>query len=131
MGNRILNESDLTFIREQADLYAKHFNEYATHAEKLVNQFNNDPAVQAFYASGNFGNKQREKLSEIVKAIRKYLNVVSEGPDSLVEQTKKYVDRQMELNHSGLSSGAKNSTVNNANGPKFINPSTNSTYYKN
>ena len=78
--------------------------EMSKHADDIqiiLNSFNNQSIVESFYSSGDFGQDQRERLSELEKALRDYMAVICEGEESLVSQTLSFFDRYEELLRSG------------------------------
>ena len=58
--------------------------------------------MQSFYASGKFGDLERERFSKIFSVVEKYYGMII-GEDSLVGQTYKFIDAQQQLLQSGKS----------------------------
>ena len=101
---KILSESELERISDYVNGVESVTNRTLSQIEVVLKSFNNEEIVNSFYASGKFGIKEKERLEQVSKAIKRYQDVINGGEDSLIPQTRSYIKRQQELLRNGKAS---------------------------
>ena len=94
---KILNISDYQSVEENIKQMNARLEEFKTDITEAINVFENNQIVQEFYASGKYGTGIKERLEQIKLSVSKYVDAISNGNDSLVMQTRKYIAEQMKL----------------------------------
>ena len=97
MDGKILNLEQLKHLEEQLASINSYMVKSEIEISNIINSFDSESIVQQFYASGKYGSDVKERLEQIRIVMNQYYKLVSDGPDSLVSQTKKYVSNQIEL----------------------------------
>ena len=98
---KILSVEELNGLSNHLNRLVGYIDQTTTDMRTVINSFNNESIVNSFYASGNYGSDVETKLTGILSALEKYTNVISSGEDSLIAQTQKYIERQIELVENG------------------------------
>lgn len=69
--------------------------------KEIINSFENNEIVQSLYASGRFGEQEKEKIMAIQKGVEKYYAILNEA-DGLFPRTSKFLEEQRYLNEKGV-----------------------------
>ena len=112
-GSRILDaktcDEAIRTIREMSEYAQEFFDSY----ENGLKAFNSNSIVQSFYASGNYGKYNQERIEKVMSALSKYMETISNGPGSLCDETRKFLEKQESLLNSGVSSTSYESAATN------------------
>ena len=88
-------------LLESMDRNVTNFNsritEFYMKFDNLLKLFNDEAIVQSFYQSGFLGSQQKERLFELRKYTEEYVNLLTEGPDSLMSVIKNYIRAQKDI----------------------------------
>lgn len=97
MNQKILSMQDL----EAIDDYLVNFNgrilDFEVRFNGLLKLFENEEVVQSFYQSGFFGSAEKERIYALKNAVERYIQVISNGSNSLVVALKNFVREQKDL----------------------------------
>lgn len=92
--NHILSEEELQDILNDLSRISKEIAEEKEKIDIIINNFESNPVVESFYASGNFGKSNQETLQELKSYITEYESSIN-GGGGLVETTKSFVQNQL------------------------------------
>ena len=92
-----LKISDYETIENELASMKRIMAEYENDINEGLNAFENNKIVQDFYASGRYGSDIKERIQLFRSAVNEYLNALSSGDDSLVSQTVRYINNQINL----------------------------------
>ena len=96
--DEIISYEKLAQMREQVLDFVKSLGYITEALDVIIDSFSNKPITQSFFASGNFGEAQNEKLIQIERSIIKYRDTIN---GSLVPETLNFIDSQMSRLNQG------------------------------
>ncbi len=103
--DRIISREEAAEIRSNVAAFQTAVYNTTNAAVKVIESFSNEKVVDSFFASGNYGQKEKELMEKILKGVNEYNEAIS-GADGLIVQTLKYLDTHTELVESGTASGS-------------------------
>ncbi len=95
-GN-ILDISRLQSIKGKANNIRESFDQLVTYMNQIVKSYDNEEIVNSFYASGNFGGLNKEKLTLTLQALNDY----REAANNLVSSTILFCDAEIQRRRTG------------------------------
>ena len=97
---KILSNNELAEISQQVNNYGNEVTQYIESIKTIIKNLNNEEIANVFYASGKFGDAQKEKLDKLRVALEKYQTRIVTDNNSLVNETQKYITKLTERNNS-------------------------------
>ena len=96
----LLTDEKISYIREDLANFEKQVTVFRNDLDEIISSFDSNDVVQSLYASGKFGQQEEEYIREIRKGVEDYYNLLTSG-NGLINQTKKYLNEQENLNAKG------------------------------
>ena len=106
----IMSYDDYVSAMKSLDTFKHSLEKTITDCKTVIDSFSNEAIVNSFYKSGKFGNKEKVRMEEIYAAITKYYGVLDNGEDSLIYQTKSFINKQLSLLETGSIEGSSSTS---------------------
>ena len=94
---KVLTIQELEAIQEQLARFNSKVVVFYEQYNDAIKLFESEGVVQSLYQSGNYGSGLKEELQKVKGAMYSYFNLLSSGPNSLINVTKKYISEQIDL----------------------------------
>lgn len=98
--DHILSEEEIATILEDLDKISSCINHTKTNLNTVINNFESNPVVESFFASGNFGKINQEALKEIRNCLEEYESCIN-GDSGLMVVTRNFLQNQQSRVQSG------------------------------
>ncbi len=103
--DKILKERDIDDLEKHVNSFKLDVDNALEACTTVIKSFSNMAVVESFFASGKYGQSEKEEMEKIYNAIQKYSDVIN-ADDGLIAQTKSYIETQRSLVQSGSSGGS-------------------------
>lgn len=97
MNQKILSMQDLNEMRENIANFNSRVVEFYSKFDALLKLFEDEAVVQSFYESGFLGSSQKDRLFKLRKSIERYIDGLTDGPDSLIRVIERFIREQMDI----------------------------------
>ena len=97
MNQKILSMQELEGIESDIAHFNGCVSQFNVRFYGLLRLFENEEVVQSFYQSGFLGVAEKERIYALKKSIEKYINLLTNGSDSLFVTLNRYVREQKDL----------------------------------
>ena len=94
---KVLTIQELERIQDRLARFNSCVVEFYKQYDEAIKVFDSSEVVQSLYQSGNYGLGLKEELQKVKKVMDSYFEMISNGPNSLNNVTKRYISEQIDL----------------------------------
>ena len=98
MNTKILSLDDIESIRSEITQGMIRLQNYTFHLDYFISLFENEEVTQSFFASGNFGKEQQEKIIQLKSVVARLSDKIV---NDLEPATSTFLANQEALNNTG------------------------------